>query len=43
MLAEAPVDPAIPASDLQRATRFYRGAWLKDSEGNILGVTEMRP
>jgi catechol 2,3-dioxygenase-like lactoylglutathione lyase family enzyme len=125
MLAEAPVHPAIPASDLQRAIRFYRGtlglkasteaeegvrfdcggtqlfvyptrsagqaahtlaawrvtdldaemaalrtrgvtfeeydlpglktvdgvaewgglrgAWFKDSEGNILGVTEMRP
>jgi catechol 2,3-dioxygenase-like lactoylglutathione lyase family enzyme len=24
MLAEAPVHPAIPASDLERATRFYR-------------------
>ncbi|MDX6311457.1 MAG: hypothetical protein QOF44_921 [Streptomyces sp.] len=36
----------LPAQDLDRARRFYkgargeRGAWFRDSEGNLLGIGE---
>ncbi len=39
MLNDYPLTPRLPAADIDRARS--RAAWLKDSEGNILELSEV--
>ena len=57
MLSQLVIHATIPATDINRAKKFYypnlktvdgiaaigpvKSAWFKDSEGNILGITQM--
>jgi hypothetical protein len=39
MLKNGRVASRLPAQNLERARAFYaRGAWFRDSEGNLLGI-----